>query len=409
MKHVDDWIEQYVLYNKDTESATIYHRWTAMSVIAAALRKKVHLSLGRINIYPNLYVVFVGEPGGPRKSQAITFGTKMLAEVPEIVVCADAITPQAMIQDLEECTQDEPMPDGTVFKHSSLTVTSKEFETFLGQKSENAKMIVALTDLFDAQELPWRYRTKHSGSNVLPSVFLNILAATTPESLNSSFPSSAIGGGLASRIMFIWADNKAKKVTFPVETSENLILREKLSKDLFQISRKCGTYRYTTDSAKKWDHWYQTYDERNPNRLCNDPSFNGWYERKPLYIQKLSMIVAAAQSNEMNVEWKHIQTAINYVEEIEGPMINVFRAVGRSLIASDVELVCNIIKTHNIISEKDLNSLIWRDVDSQKFDNVIQTAMKAGRVLRLYKHPTKKNNKGEQLEGIFYKHIGQLT
>ncbi len=401
MKKVKDWIEGYVYYNRDTESAKVYHKWTAMSVIAAALRKKVKLSLGRINVYPNLYVVFVGEPGGPRKSQAISFGTKFLSEIPDITVCADSITPQAMIQDLEECCADEPMPDGTTFKHSSLTVTSKEFETFMGQKSENAKMIIALTDLFDAQELPWRYRTKHSGSNVIPSVFLNILAATTPESLNSSFPSTAIGTGLTSRIMFIWADNKSKKITFPVETPEDIILRDKLVSDLFVISRMAGTYRYTEDSAKKWDHWYQNYDERHPNRKCNDPSFNGWYERKPLYIQKLSMIVAASESTEMFVKWKHIERAINYIEEVESPMSNVFRAVGRSLIAADVELLCSVVKSEGITSEKRLMSLVWRDIDSQKFDNVIQTAMKAGRISRVYEHPNK-----PMLKGVFYTYIG---
>jgi hypothetical protein len=173
-KRLDDWIESYVKYNEETESATVYHRWTALSVIAAALRKKVHLSLGRINVYPNLYVVFVGEPGGPRKSQAITFGTKRLEKLVDVVVCADAITPQAMIQDLEEAVREQQMPDGSGFKHSSLTVTSKEFETFMGQKTENAKMIIALTDLFDAQEIPWKYRTKNCGSNVIPSVFLPV-------------------------------------------------------------------------------------------------------------------------------------------------------------------------------------------------------------------------------------------
>lgn len=395
-KKLDDWIESYVHYNRDTESAIVYHRWTALSVIAAALRKKVHLSLGRINIYPNLYVVFVGEPGGPRKSQAITFGTKRLEKLTEIVVCADAITPQAMIQDLEEAVRDEQMPDGTTFKHSSLTVTSKEFETFMGQKSENAKMIIALTDLFDAQEIPWRYRTKHSGSNVIPSVFLNILAATTPESLNSSFPTSAIGTGLTSRIMFIWADDKSKKVTFPYEKPEDIILREKLDHDLFIISRFVGTYQYSEDAAKKWDYWYQHYNERDPKRLCNDPSFNGWYERKPLYIQKISIIVAAAQTEELIISWEHVQTAIRYVEEVEAPMINVFRAVGRSPIAADVELVSSIVKTRGIISEEQLQALVWRDIDNYKLDNVTTTAMKAGRINRVYEHPELKK------KGIYY-------
>jgi hypothetical protein len=395
-RELEDWIESYVHYNRDTESATVYHRWTALSVIAAALRKKIHLSLGRINIYPNLYVVFVGEPGGPRKSQAITFGTKMLNKLTDVVVCADAITPQAMIQDLEGAVRDDQLPNGDMFKHASLTVTSKEFETFLGQKSDNQKMIIALTDLFDAQEIPWKYRTKHSGSNVIPSVFLNILAATTPESLNSSFPSSAIGTGLTSRIMFIWADGKTKKVTFPHETPEDIVLRKKLDHDLFVISKLSGTYMYSEDAARKWHNWYQSYVERDPSRLCNDPSFNGWYERKPLYIQKISIIVAAARSEELIINWDHVETALRYIEEVEAPMINVFRAVGRSAIAADVELVSSIIRVNNVISEEQLQALVWRDIDNYKLDNVVTTAMKAGRITRRFEHPTTKQ------KGIWY-------
>jgi len=86
-------------------------------------------------------------------------------------------------------------------------------------------MLVLLTDLFDCEELPWKYRTKHSGSNVIPSVFLNLVAATTPDALASALPSTAIGGGLTSRIMFIWADKKYKKVgnlkTVFIDTGEN--------------------------------------------------------------------------------------------------------------------------------------------------------------------------------------------
>ena len=112
------------------------------------------------------------------------------------------------------------------------------------------------------------------------------------------------------------------------------------------------------------------------------------------------MIVAASEGTEMFVEWRHIQRAIDYIEEIEKPMINVFRAVGRSSIAADVELLCSIVKSKNLISEKMLMSLVWRDIDSQKFDNVTQTAMKAGRINRIYEHPDTKKN------GVFYVYTG---
>jgi hypothetical protein len=339
--------------------------------------------------------VFVAEPGIARKSQAISYAMQMLAQIPEIVTSADASTKEAMLQDLESGATDELMPDGSTFKHSSLCIFSKEFESFLGQKKENTKMLVLLTDLFDCQELPWKYRTKNSGSNIVPSVFINLLAATTPDSLASSLPPTAVGGGLTSRIMFVWADKKKKKVPRPIETEEEKILKDKLIKDLFVISRISGQYTMTDDCIKKWDDWYNEYEETNPDRVCKDPSFNGWYSRKPMYILKLSMLIAASTSDDLAVEWKHLQGAIDDIEEAEMQMGNAFKAIGKSIVTSETDSVLQIIRARKVIDEKSLLSLVWRDIDNNKFNNVIETAVRAGKVRRAFKGP-----RGES--GIWY-------
>ena len=398
-RSVDNWIDSYLVYMERTESAKILHKWAAVSCVASALRKKVKLALGRISIFPNLYIVFVGKPGGPRKSQAITFATRFLNYVPEIIQSADAITPQALLQDLEECSKQETMPDGTIFTHSSISIISKEFESFLGQKAENTRMLIYLTDLFDAQEMPWKYRTKHSGSNVIPSVFLNLLAATTPESISSSLPSSAIGSGLTSRILFIWAEGKEKKVTAPMETEADKELRKKMQKDLYLISRIVGIYKFETECYKKWDAWYQSYDEHNLNRICPDPTFDGWYERKSLFILKISLICAAAESSEMLIHWRHIEKAMELLAEMEKPMSNVFKAVGRSTIAPDVQVALSVVKARGWVTEHDLLEMIWRDVDASKFDNVMNTLTKSGQVRRSYMGPK------EETGSTWYKYL----
>jgi len=397
MRELTNWIDSYMLYMENTESAKRFHKWTALSVIASCLRKKVFLGIGRINIYPNMYVVFVGPPGGPRKSQAISFGTEFLSQIPDIVTSADAITPQALIEDLEKCAIDEQMPDGSSYQHASLTITSKEFESFIGAKKDNTTMITYLTDLFDAQKIPWKYRTKHAGNNVIPSVFLNLLAATTPESIASSLPSSAIGTGLTSRIMFIWADKKDKKVCYPEETPEEIILKEKLLKDLYLISRMVGEFTFSSDCKKRFEDWYNNYDPGSRTRLCKDAAFTGWYERKPLYILKLAIIYSAATSANMTVTWHHISSAITTIEETELLMPNVFKAVGRSTIAADVDLVVEIVKARKWITEKQLLSLVWRDIDSNKLDNVLATGIRSGKIRRSYEGP-----KGE-IGNIWYK------
>ena len=65
-RKTSDWISTYQNFMFNTEPAAVFDKWTSYYVIAAALRKKISLSLGRIKIYPNLYVVFVAEPGRAR-------------------------------------------------------------------------------------------------------------------------------------------------------------------------------------------------------------------------------------------------------------------------------------------------------------------------------------------------------
>jgi hypothetical protein len=258
-------------------------------------------------------------------------------------------------------------------------------------------MITYLTDLFDAQKIPWKYRTKHAGNNVIPSVFLNLLAATTPESIASSLPSSAIGTGLTSRIMFAWADKKYKKVCYPEETEEEIILKEKLLKDLYLISRMVGEFTFSSDCKKKFEEWYNNYEPNSRTRLCKDPAFTGWYARKPLYILKLAIIYSAATSHNMVVTWHHILSAITTIEGTELLMPNVFKAVGRSTIAADVDLVVEIVKARKWITEKQLLSLVWRDIDSNKLDNVLNTGIRSGKIRRSYEGP-----KGE-IGNIWYR------
>jgi hypothetical protein len=235
---LDDWITEYLRYTDNTESAAIFHKWTGISVIAAALRRKTWFNFGRIQVFPNMYIVFVSEPGIARKTQAISFGEEILTEISGITLAADTTTVQALLDDLEEAMTSHLMPNGENFTHASLTISSGEFESFLGDKRDNARMLVILTDLFDCKKKPFKTRTRHSGSNEIPNPYLNLIAATTPESLANSLPSTAIGGGLTSRIIFIWAEGKRRKVDVPEKPPSSI--KDSLVKDLAVISRFQG-------------------------------------------------------------------------------------------------------------------------------------------------------------------------
>lgn len=388
-----DWITEYLKYTDNTESAAIFHKWSAISVIAAALRRKVWFNFGRIQVFPNLYIVFVSEPGIARKTQAISFGEEILTEISGITLAADTTTVQALLDDLEEAMTSHLMPNGENFTHASLTISSGEFESFLGDKRDNARMLVILTDLFDCKKKPFKTRTRHSGSNEIPNPYLNLIAATTPESLANSLPSTAIGGGLTSRIIFIWAEGKRRKVDVPEKPPA--AIKDSLVKDLAVISRISGGYNFSTEGREWWRDFYARFDEADPKRICKDPAFRGWYSRKPLFVLKLATIFTASSNSDMVIAPSKLDLALSYITDAERAMTRTFSAVGRSNITADVDMVRNIIQSYKCISENALLQMVWRDVDSKKFDTVIHTIIRSGEVRRAYQGP-----KGEK--GIFY-------
>jgi hypothetical protein len=383
----NNWLEAYTKLMENTEPAALFDTWVGYSVIAAALRRKTWLQLGRLIYYPNIYVVLVAEPGVARKTQAIKYGVNFLSTIPDIKLSADSATKEALTDDIEKAAIDEFLLDGNQLRHCSLNIISKEFESFLGQKKENTRMLTALTDLFDCPD-DWSSRTRNSKSNQIVNIWVNLLAATTPESLASSLPSTAVGGGLTSRIMFVWADKKKKSVAIPEMTEEEERLKEQLEKDLYHISRISGNYIMTQGCIKKWTEWYNAFEEDESGiRICTDKSFSGWYSRKPTLILKVSILRAAAESNQLVIDWRHVDGAIKAVKEIESSMGQAFKAIGKSEISAEVDSVYQIIKDAKCISEKSLMTKIWRDVDNVKFENVIDTLLKTGKVKRTYKSP----------------------
>jgi hypothetical protein len=70
-------------------------------------------------------------------------------------------------------------------------------------------------------------------------------------------------------------------------------------------------------------------------------------------------------------------------------MGKAFKAVGRSDITSDIAVIVEIVKNHGIISEKKLLGMVWRDIDAKKFENVVNTAIRSGKIKRDYDQPDK--------------------
>jgi len=105
--------------------------------------------------------------------------------------------------------------------------------------------MAALCNWYDCRER-WRYETKTSGIDDVKFVWVNLIGATTPESLQCALPQEAISGGLTSRIVFAYGD-KITPAPDPFIKRCFTGQEERLSHDLERICMMRGEFVPTDD------------------------------------------------------------------------------------------------------------------------------------------------------------------
>jgi len=354
----------------------MYRQWVGISTIAAVLQRKCSMRWGTITFYPNMYVALVGPAGKCRKGTAMSPGAAMLKDL-GVKLAAEAITREALIRELKETTNTVVDPlTGVIYMHSSLTIYSQELTVFLGYN--NQQLMMDLTDWFDCRDV-WVYRTKHQGTDDIIGVFVNLIGATTPELLQSTLPMNAIGGGLTSRMIFVFEKEKGKSVATPFLSEEAKRLEKALRLDLERIMMMSGEFKVTEEFLGKYVEWYTFFDQQQHELI--DPRFAAYFERKPTHLMKLCMIVNASRTSRMVIEGEDFDRALAIIDRTEKNMQYTFAGVGRSQAAPLMNQVLAVLGTRKKITLAELSRMFYRDASAKDMEAVIQT-LDSMRVIR---------------------------
>ena len=361
---MNNFITTYLDYTSLQESPDNFHVWSAMSTVAACLRRLVWVDMGYFKVYPNLFIVLVSPPGKCRKSVSITMATDLAKDLPDVVISADAITREALILELDKSSR---MADigGEPYIHSSLTIISKELSVFLG--TGNTDLLSLLTDLYDSP-IKWEYKTKNKGVNTINGVWLNMLGASTPAWLVGSIPINAIGGGFTSRVIFVVEDDVRRKNALPFLTDRERQLRDELTLGLERISMIKGEFQLSSKAKSFFINWYE-----RENIKIDDQRFAGYSERKHIHAVKIATVLAVCEGSEGLIEDTHLKKAIHLLTSIEGRMIKAFGAVGRSPIAADIDEICSRVMDAGHITREQLMRDTRMNIHPEVFDTIITT------------------------------------
>src|SRR6516162_4660561 len=381
-----NWLKAYIGYTRDSESPTEFHFWTGVSVLAGALRRRVWIDMKKFQWTPNFYVILVGPPGVAAKSTSISMGMSLLTQVPSIRFGPESMTWQALAKDLEDAIEyvEWTRPSGAkeLVKMSCLTIQIGELGTFL--RMDDEQLMSFLIRMWEGQNDTFRHKTKQSGNVEVENPWLNVIGATTPSWLRENFPESLIGGGLTSRVVFVYGDKKRALIPYPDEVipdGEYQRLRTDLIADLTEISTISGPYTLS-QFAREWGRaWYSDHNniDLRPAHLASE-RFGGYIARKQTHLHKLAIILAAAKRSTRTIEEDDLREADAIISDTEQYMTRVFESIGAPIQRDHIREIVSTIRFFGFATRQDLWNRSMNQMTHREFTEAVTAAVQAGLV-----------------------------
>jgi hypothetical protein len=313
-------------------------------------------------------------------------GMSLLTSVPNIRFGPESMTWQALAKDLEDAIEYVRYikPDGSegALKMSCLTIPVSELGTFL--RLDDEQLMSFLIRMWEGQEDVFRHKTKASGNVQVENPWLNIIGATTPAWLRENFPEAMVGGGLTSRVVFVYGDKKRALIPYPDEVvpdADHQRLRADLTSDLTAISKISGPY-VLSQFAREWGRgWYA--DHNNPDlrsqHLVSD-RFGGYLARKQTHIHKLAIILAASQRDERRIEEADLKEACDIMEIMERDLAKVFDYIGCVDQRGHINEIVNTVRYYGQMTDQGLWSKCMNLMTRRDYEEALKAAYKSGLV-----------------------------
>lgn len=373
-----NFIQNWMKYSEGVETPELYDMWSALATLSSVVSRRVWINQGYFTIYPNLYVVLVGAPGG-RKTTALDMSIKMLRELATIPFNVGAMTKEALCLYMsKQCTKKFVIPGTQKEKvYTPLTLCLTELSHFLGANS--AHMIDFLTTIFD-QEV-YENKTKNKGDDIIPGPYLTILACTTPSNITRYLKEDVISGGFSRRTLFAFELSDGEPIPFPEVTKEAQDSWDSCISWARKLESVSGEFVWTKE-AKEWygNFYIQLFHSLKDNQ---DLMTRGYYKSKHIQLLKIAMLIALAESLELSLKAEHLQVGAAILTRLEANMHKVYEGMGRNeLNAVGARIVETIEMAGGLLPEKKVFAIFYKDADTRELYGLINHLVETGKLVR---------------------------
>lgn len=384
-------LNHYMKMVEDTESPRLFHVWAAISGMSSCLGRRCWLPFGPMTVFANQYIALVGTPG-TRKSTALGIMKRQLKKATGVrfapadtagqrqglteamrgsdaakeyldsveVSIADDSFAALTLGELAQISNIPPDPSETTESFVSaadkhhIMVVATELSRFIGQN--NFQMLDFLTTMWDGDD--YEYQTK-GGLISLKNPLINILAATTPTSINHSLPPAAGGQGFLSRMILVYGSRKHKQVPRPSDPDPDSIdaVKSGFNRAYFELG---GPFDETKEAR---DYCIGLYDFAPE---ITDPRFGYYFERRQDHLIKLAMALAASRASATIVKDDY-EEAHKILRATERGMPDALGEFGMNPLAALKQSMLEYIRSHGMVPVDELRAVFHRDSRANEF------------------------------------------
>ena len=392
----ENFLRGFLRLHSGTEIPPIFLLWSGYGALSCVAGRRLFVQHGLNPVYPNMNIALIGESGSRKSSGAKAARRLISAMTPSPNIISQSVTIPSLIVAL---TIFDNRGEDLMATNNTGFLFADELASFFRKDELEKGLLSMLTTIIDCHKFD--YKTIQRGTEVLEKPCFGMLGCSTPSGIRSAFPSGTIGGGLTSRILFVYSDMRKPPVAWPEHSVELLALEESLIRRLSRIYTLEGQMKVTPDAkalfAVEYNKFYgDPVKGVKGNYLYEDPITAGYAQRRADHVLKLSMLNSLNEGDSLTVEEDHMKKAVERIGLIEKFTPFILRLLSSSESGNELEMVLGIIRGAKRIYSKDLISKVSHRIERRNFMAYVETLTLMGKI-----------RCGGDSEGSFYEYTGK--
>lgn len=364
----EDIFSLYFQLREKTEPPAIFHRWAITSCIGTWLSRNIWLPFGEKRIFPQQYVMFIGDPGS-RKTTAIQLATSILKSCGFKEFAAQRTSKEKFLMDMAGEVEELPttkkgmdlLDDISVLSDGKegpreVLIAADEFNNFMGPGNLEFQSLLGELWDWDDETMQYEFRLKNSRPVNIFQPTVSILAGNTPTNFALCFPPAAVGQGFMSRLLLIHGQSTGRKISFPEPPDERL-KNEVVRQFLRMRTDLHGPVTIVEEAKYMLDMLYRTWPE------LDDQRFKHYSTRRFTHLLRLCIVYAASRIS-MTVEPIDVIRANTVLAHAETLMPKALGELGKSKNSEAANKIMQALTTTTKpLTQMELWKIVRSDLD----------------------------------------------